>query len=36
MQSLLQPGTRGLQMQKDKAFALSKAIVFLQSTDGLL
>lgn len=35
-QSLLQPGTRGLQMQKDKAFAQSKAIVFLQSIARLL
>lgn len=34
--SLLHPGTRGLQMQKDKMFAQSNAIVFLQSIARLL
>lgn len=35
-QSLLQPETKGLQMQKDKMFAQSKAVVLLQSIARLL
>lgn len=35
-QSQLQPGTRGLQVQKDAMLAQSNVIVFLQSTARLL